>query len=142
MPDAQRAVALETLVESSLYADDLAAAEAFYADVLALPVVGRESGRHVFFQVGSASLLLLFRPEATLSGDGLPPHGSHGPGHIAFGVATDQFPVWRERLTAHGVAIEKEVTWPRGGRSLYFRDPAGNSVELITPGVWGLPAGW
>ena len=28
------------------------------------------------------------------------------------------------------------------GTSLYVRDPAGNSVELITPGLWGLPSGW
>ena len=33
-------------------------------------------------------------------------------------------------------------TWPGGGRSIYFRDPAGNCVELVTPGVWGLPGGW
>ena len=48
----------------------------------------------------------------------------------------------RQRLQEHGVVIEKEVLWPRGGTSLYFRDPAGNSVELLTPGVWGLPSGW
>lgn len=29
-----------------------------------------------------------------------------------------------------------------GGKSIYFRDPAGNSVELVTPGIWGLPSGW
>jgi hypothetical protein len=37
------------------------------------------------------------------------------------------------------VAIEHEATWPRGGRSFYFRDPAGNSLELATPRIWGLP---
>ena len=47
-----------------------------------------------------------------------------------------------EHLAASGVAVEQEVVWPRGGRSLYFRDPAGNAVELVTPGVWGTPAGW
>jgi hypothetical protein len=46
------------------------------------------------------------------------------------------------RRQSHGVTVEKEVEWPRGGKSLYFRDPAGNSVELVTPGVWGLPSGW
>ena len=40
------------------------------------------------------------------------------------------------------VPIELETDWPRGGHSLYFRDPAGNSVELITPGLWGLASGW
>ena len=35
-----------------------------------------------------------------------------------------------------GVAIEAEVEWPSGGRSLYFRDPAGNVVELAPPTLW------
>jgi catechol 2,3-dioxygenase-like lactoylglutathione lyase family enzyme len=43
---------------------------------------------------------------------------------------------WRERLEAHGVAIESVARWPRGGRSIYFRDPAGNSLELATPDLW------
>jgi hypothetical protein len=38
----------------------------------------------------------------------------------------------RER---HDPAREKEAEWPRGGKSLYFRDPSGNLVELVTPGV-------
>ena len=45
---------------------------------------------------------------------------------------------WRERLSAEGIAIEKEVDWPGGGRSIYFRDPAGNSVELASARIWRL----
>jgi len=48
----------------------------------------------------------------------------------------------RRKLQESGVAIEQEVEWPRGGKSIYLRDPAGNLVELVTPGVWGLPSGW
>jgi catechol 2,3-dioxygenase-like lactoylglutathione lyase family enzyme len=58
------------------------------------------------------------------------------------GIEAESFEAWRKHLHSHGVRIEKEVVWPRGGRSFYFRDPAGNSVELVTPGVWGLPTGW
>ena len=64
-----------------------------------------------------------------------------GPGHFALGVAAEDLDAWRERLREHRVAIEHEETWERGGHSLYFRDPAGNSVELVTPGVWGLALG-
>jgi catechol 2,3-dioxygenase-like lactoylglutathione lyase family enzyme len=77
-----------------------------------------------------------------LQGGELPAHGARGPTHFALGIQAESLPEWRERLAGFGVAIEREITWPRGGHSLYFRDPAGNSVELITPGVWGLPNGW
>ena len=132
---------IRAIVETAIYVDDLDAAEAFYRDVLGLEVIGREAGRHVFFRVGDG-VLLAFDPDATLKGDMLPPHGTRGPGYFALGVFAESLDGWRLRLQAHGVVIEKEVTWPRGGRSLYFRDPAGNSVELVTPGLWGLPGGW
>jgi catechol 2,3-dioxygenase-like lactoylglutathione lyase family enzyme len=132
---------IEAIVETAIYVDDLDAAETFYRDVLGLEVIGREAGRHVFFRVGDG-VLLAFNPEATLRGDVLPSHGARGPGHFALGVRTDNLDDWRRRLEGHGVVIEKEVEWPRGGRSIYFRDPAGNSVELVTPGLWGLPGGW
>jgi catechol 2,3-dioxygenase-like lactoylglutathione lyase family enzyme len=104
--------------------------------------MGKEAGRHVFFQVGDASVLLAFVPEATLKGNMLPAHGANGPGHFALGIERHSLDAWRQHLQNHGDAIEKEVEWPAGGKSLYFRDPAGNSVELLTPGVWGLQSGW
>jgi catechol 2,3-dioxygenase-like lactoylglutathione lyase family enzyme len=134
-------IEIVAVVETAIYVDDIDAAEAFYRDVLGLDVIGREAGRHVFFRVGEG-VLLAFDPSATLRGDILPSHGARGPGHFALGVRGETLDVWRDRLEGHGVVIEKEVTWPRGGRSIYFRDPAGNSVELVTPGLWGLPSGW
>ena len=130
------------VVETAVYAADLAAAEGFYAGVLGLPVAGREPGRHVFFRVGDAGLLLAFDPAATSRGGGPPPHGATGPGHFALGVRAEDLEPWKAHLMANGVAIERELTWPLGGQSVYVRDPAGNSVELVTPGVWGTPAGW
>jgi catechol 2,3-dioxygenase-like lactoylglutathione lyase family enzyme len=133
---------IECVVETGIYADDLDQAEQFYRDVLGLTLRGKEDGRHVFFQVGDRSMLLVFRSEATLRGDHLPAHGARGPGHFAMGIAAVDLDAWREQLRVHRVPIEHEETWERGGHSLYFRDPAGNSVELITRGLWGLPAGW
>jgi catechol 2,3-dioxygenase-like lactoylglutathione lyase family enzyme len=129
------------IVETVLYVDDLDRAEAFYRDVLGLALVAKERGRHVFFRVGDA-VLLLFNPDETIKGDHLPAHGAKGPGHFALGIAADALEDWRQHLQQRGVTIEREVTWPPGGRSLYFRDPAGNLAELVTPGVWGLPSGW
>lgn len=136
------APAIQTVVETSLYGDDLVAMELFYSSVLGLQVATRDPHRHLFYQVGPASMLLIFKPEVTLIPHDFPPHGSRGPGHAALGIAADQLDAWRRRLAEHKIEIEHETKWPRGGHSLYFRDPAGNSIELITPGVWGLPAGW
>ena len=131
-----------SIVETSAYVDDLESAERFYRDVLGLEVTGGEKDRHVFFRVGDRDVLLLFYAPTTLKGDHLPPHGASGATHFALGIPADSLDEWRARLEKHGVAIEHEESWPRGGHSLYFRDPSGNSVELITPGLWGLPSGW
>jgi catechol 2,3-dioxygenase-like lactoylglutathione lyase family enzyme len=126
------------VLETALYADDLAAAEAFYRDVLALPLHSRHAGRHVFFRCGEG-MLLIFDPTATtLEAGGVPAHGARGPAHAAFAVDEDDLDAWQTRLGEHDVAIEASLTWPHGGRSIYFRDPAGNSLELITPRAWGL----
>lgn len=130
------------ITETAMYADDLDAAKRFYTEVLGLTCRGATAGRSVFFNVGPDSMLLVFNPEVSLRGDVLPAHGSRGPSHFAIGIATEDYEGWKVRLLAHGVAIEQEVTWPAGGRSIYFRDPAGNSVELATPGIWNLPSGW
>jgi catechol 2,3-dioxygenase-like lactoylglutathione lyase family enzyme len=129
------------LVEASLYVSDLDAAAAFYGTVLGLECIGREAGRHAFFRAGDA-VLLLFNATATARGGNLPPHGASGPGHVALGIDRAEYDVWRTHLQQSGVAIEKEIDWPRGGKSVYFRDPSGNSLELVTPGCWGLGSGW
>jgi catechol 2,3-dioxygenase-like lactoylglutathione lyase family enzyme len=135
-------VHIQAIIETAIYVDDLDATERFYRDLLGLPVIAKEAGRHVFFRVGASNVLLAFLAEATLKGDQLPAHGAKGPGHFALGIAAEELDAWRGRLQSSGVTIEKEMQWPQGGRSIYFRDPAGNSAELVTPGVWGLPSGW
>jgi catechol 2,3-dioxygenase-like lactoylglutathione lyase family enzyme len=126
------------LLEASVYADDLEAAERFYRDVLGLTLIAKAEGRHVFFRCG-ARVFLVFNPDATLvPSSPVPPHGGRGPGHAAFAVPLDELPRWRQHLDRCGVPVEREVTWPRGGRSLYVRDPAGNSIELATPVIWSI----
>jgi catechol 2,3-dioxygenase-like lactoylglutathione lyase family enzyme len=128
-------------LESALYADDLAAAEAFYAGTLGLAVVVRQPGRHVFFRVGP-SILLVFDPSATerpaAPGAHLPvpAHGARGPGHYCLSVAAEALDAWRAHLEAAGVAIEADFRWPNGARSIYVRDPAGNSLEFAEPALW------
>ena len=129
---------LQDILETCLYVDDLGRAERFYQDVLGLKVESGADGRHVFFHCGKR-MLLLFNPLVSREEtENFPGHGSFGPGHLAFGVREAEIDAWMERLTAHQIAIEKIITWPRGGRSVYFRDPAGNLLEFATPRIWGL----
>ena len=105
---------VEAVVETAVYAADLTAAEAFYAGIFGLPVIGREAGRHVFFRVGAGSVLLVFDPAATLRGGLLPPHGTTGPGHLAVGVRAESLAAWRGHLAARRVLAVR----PRPGREL------------------------
>ena len=43
--------------------------------------------------------------------------------------------IGRSGLPTEGIAIEGRTKWPRGGESIYFRDPDGHLVELATPGL-------
>lgn len=128
------------ILETCLYAADLDAAERFYAGILGLPVVVKQPGRHLFLRCG-AGMLLLFNPAATERADpasDIPTHGARGPGHLCFAATGEEIPRHIDHLTAHGVAIEADHRWPNGARSIYFRDPAGNSVEIAEPKLWGL----
>jgi catechol 2,3-dioxygenase-like lactoylglutathione lyase family enzyme len=133
---------IQAIIETAIYVEDLDQTETFFRNVLGLPVIAKEPGRHVFFRVGSNNVLLAFLADATLKGDQLPAHGAKGPGHFALGIDAGDLDAWRQTLREKNVDIEKEVDWPRGGKSIYFRDPAGNLVELVTPGIWGLPSRW
>lgn len=131
------------ILESALYVSDLDEAERFYGEVLGLRRIAKVEGRHVFFRCG-AGVLLLFNPEATKeppSADArlpVPPHGTKGEGHLCFAASADELEAWRRHLQAAGVGIEAELEWPQGGRSIYFRDPFGNSLEFAEPRIWGL----
>jgi catechol 2,3-dioxygenase-like lactoylglutathione lyase family enzyme len=132
-----RTVPITGILETALYAGDLGAAEDFYERVLGLELESRAPGRHAFFRCGEA-MLLVFDPATTSRSAGpVPAHGATGPGHVAFAV--DDIDEWPERLRRAGVAVEADFEWPGGGRSVYFRDPAGNSVELTTPRIWADP---
>ena len=126
------------ILEVALYVTDLAAAEHFYTKILGLSLNSKMAERHVFLRCGDR-LVLLFDAEATIdSGDGpldAPEHGMRGEGHIAFAVRDHEIDQWKEHLVAQGIEIEKEICWD-GGRSIYFRDPSENSVEITSPVIW------
>lgn len=128
------------VLEAAVYVDDLEAAERFYAGILGFPVVLRQPGRHVFFRAGS-TIVLCFIAEATrvpVPGSPLPVHvhGATGAGHICFAVEGHGLDALKAHLQAEGQVIEADFHWPNGARSIYLRDPAGNSVEFAEPKLW------
>ena len=127
------------IFETVLYADDLAAAERFYREALGLEVLSRHDVL-VACRCGGG-VLLIFDPRKSLGpGRGVPSHGTSGVGHVAFAAKAEDLDRWRDQLRRAAIPIEAEVDWPEGGRSIYFRDPAGNVVELAPPTIWG--GGW
>ncbi len=131
---------LSGVIETALYVDDLDRARAFYEKVLGLQALTADS-RFVAFDVGGRSVLLLFlrgsAPETIkLPGGTIPPHDGSGPIHMALAVPAAELPAWEKSLGEHDVAIEGRTDWPRGGKSIYFRDPDNHLLELATPGIW------
>ncbi|MBN9040196.1 MAG: glyoxalase [Rhizobiales bacterium 62-47] len=133
---------LNGVIETALYVDDLPRAREFYQDILGLRAMNSDA-RFAAFDVGGRSVLLLFLRGATLEtvhlpGGTIPPHDGHGPLHVAFAIGAEELAEWERRLTEQGVTIEARTAWPRGGHSIYFRDPDNHLVELVTPGVWAI----
>jgi catechol 2,3-dioxygenase-like lactoylglutathione lyase family enzyme len=124
------------ILEHALYGPDLPALERFYRDVLGLELLARADDRLTALRCGHATLLL-FNPAVSSVPGPIPEHGGRGAGHIAFIIEHHERDAWREHLQHRGIDIEREIHWEEGGTSIYVRDPAGNSVELAPPGIWG-----
>ena len=134
---------LTAILETIVYATDLDAAEDFYRDVLGLEPVSKMPGRQVFYRVGN-QMLLIFNPAVTVVPPApefalpVPPHGAIGQGHVCFAASAGEITQWRAHIESKGIAIEADFEWPGGGRSIYFRDSAGNAIEFAEPRIWGL----
>jgi catechol 2,3-dioxygenase-like lactoylglutathione lyase family enzyme len=131
---------IRRVLETALDCNDLPASAAFYTNLLDVtPML--DSDRLVAIDAGEGTVLLLFQrglsaEAVVMPGGVIPPHDAGGPGHLAFAVDAQDLAPWEARLASLGIAIESRVTWERGGTSIYFRDPDGRSVELVTPGLW------
>lgn len=128
------------ILETVLYADDITAARGFYGGVLGLEEHRVLADRFAFFRCGE-QMLLVFNPAFTQGqslAEGPPPHGASGAGHVCFRASAEEQQRWKADMARHGIAIEKEMTWPSGGHSFYVRDPAGNSVEFAEAKIWNL----
>jgi len=130
---------INRITETCIYSSDLKNMKEFYVDVLGLLPIEEETDRVIFLKAGK-SMLLLFNPSKTMvDNKNLPTHGTISPPssiHLALEIEEQDYPHWKQRLINNNVSIEKEVIWKSNSKSIYFRDPASNLVELITPGEW------
>jgi catechol 2,3-dioxygenase-like lactoylglutathione lyase family enzyme len=131
---------LDGILETALYTDDMELARRFYEDVLELQPIFADD-RLCAYGVAGRDVLLLFRrgttmETVTMPGGTIPGHDGSGPLHVAFAISRDELAEWERRLASKQVGIEGRTDWPRGGRSIYFRDPDGHLLELATPGLW------
>jgi catechol 2,3-dioxygenase-like lactoylglutathione lyase family enzyme len=125
------------IIETCIYSSNLKEMKEFYQDKLGLEIVSEEANRHVFFKVGE-NMLLIFNPKVTMYEKDTK-HGAMTPPsmiHFAFEIKKDYFQPIKTYISNNNIEIEKEVTWKNGGLSIYFRDPAGNLVEIITDNFW------
>jgi catechol 2,3-dioxygenase-like lactoylglutathione lyase family enzyme len=131
---------IDGVLETALYVRDLDRSVAFYTDILDRPLLMRNA-RMAALDAGRRSVLLLFvaggsADDMATPGGTIPGHDGSGLLHMAFAIAVADYDAWQRRLTERGIAIDSEVQWPGGGRSLYFTDPDGHVLELATPGLW------
>jgi catechol 2,3-dioxygenase-like lactoylglutathione lyase family enzyme len=130
------------ILETGIYVKDVADSAEFYQTLFGFEVMIQDE-RFCAMSVAEKHVLLLFRHGATLlpievPGGTIPGHDGSGQFHFAFSIPASAFAAWEERLAARHIPIESIVSWPRGGRSIYFRDPDSHLVELVTPGIWSI----
>jgi catechol 2,3-dioxygenase-like lactoylglutathione lyase family enzyme len=133
--------------------NDLAVAEAFYVGLLGARVMMRvdreflrRMGREHDAAAGAVHTSVVFdrgsRLDLFVQPDGAP-SASAGHPHYAFHVSAREMLHWKARLNARGVpTFGPTRLGPPSQASLYFNDPSGNHLELVTVGfVPDLPVG-
>ncbi len=135
MAQPKKAPNISGVVEIALYVADMPRSVEFYSEVLGFEPIAADE-RLTAMGVGGRQVLLLCKKGA--SKDWPAPHDGDGELHVAFAIAREELQDWEQRLAEHKVSIEHHRAWPRGGQSLYFRDPDRHLVELATPGVWSV----
>jgi catechol 2,3-dioxygenase-like lactoylglutathione lyase family enzyme len=131
--------AIDGVVETAVYVDDMERAKEFYEGTLMLDVMFQDE-RMRAYKAGRSAFLVFKRgasdKNTVMKIGNIPAHDGAGRMHMAFAIASDELEDWEKLLEQRGVAIEGRVQWPKGGTSIYFRDPDGNLLEFATPGLW------
>ena len=125
------------ILETSLYVERPIRSVEFYRRVFGFEPIDTDQNvtdqtRLCPLRAGDRSVLLLFKKGATADTD------ATGAIHVAFGISRSELGAWEAWLSQQGISIELRKTWKYGGEALYFRDPDGHLLEVVTPGVWSI----
>ena len=137
-PNTSTRPAVNGILETSLYVQNVAQSLEFYQRVLGFELIDAsdekitDQTRLCALRAGDRDVLLLFKRGGT------PDTDATGSIHVAFGIARSGLTAWEQWLRREGVAIERRKTWKYGAQALYFRDPDGHLLEVVTPGVWSI----
>jgi len=120
------------LVQSRIVTDDVQGLAGFYARLLGVPVALNEY--YVEIEAGPASVGFS-RPRFTAyQADGCAPPASRGrAGDVILDFLVDDVDAEYPRIAALGVEwVMRPATQPWGNRSMIFRDPAGNLIDVFS----------
>jgi catechol-2,3-dioxygenase len=131
--------AVNGILETSLYVESAARSAEFYQRIFGFEVIEpgdgqslSDSTRLCAMRAGDRDVLLLFKRGSTDDTN------ATGAIHIAFGIARSDLAAWERWLQSQAIEIESRQKWKYGGEALYFRDPDGHLLEVVTPGVWSI----
>jgi catechol 2,3-dioxygenase-like lactoylglutathione lyase family enzyme len=129
--------AVDAVLETALYHEpsERAAMERFYGDLLGLAAVARWPDG-LALRLGDGVLLLFDRAGLAERQGPIADHGTTGPGHVCLTAVGERYEAARRRLAEAGVEVVHDHEWDGGRHSFYFRDPAGNLVEIADSDLW------
>jgi lactoylglutathione lyase len=119
---------IRSLDYTVIFARDMRAMREFYETTLGFPLHKELSPKWIEFRIGLNILALTVR--GALFDDPSPPAGALSL-QMAFKVAPDEVATCASTLKERGVKIVSGPTdQPFGHRTLFFRDPDGNVLEI------------
>lgn len=132
---------VQHILETALEVEDLERSETFYRQLFGFPTILASDRLHVL-SIHDRQVLLLFHRGGSTHGENtpggyIPGHDAGGTMHVAFAISPEDVEPWRAKLAKLKIPIESEINPPKGGHSIYFRDPDNHLIELATPVIWG-----
>lgn len=120
--------AIRAIDYTVIFVRDMNAMRRFYGEILAFPFLRELSPNWIEYGLGGNTLALA-RPSRTAAD--APTHAGSASLQLAFRVSSAEVDACAEELERQGVALQSPPTnQPFGHRTLFFRDPDGNLLEI------------